>query len=262
MGSYTNTRKKGRGDELTEEKLKFFEGVKFEELEYFGRSFKFPVCYIDLSRISAFFPAPANRVKDALPTERLKPVEIKPGIAMVSFTGFEYREIDRLEPYNEFGVSVPVQYKRDEGSQGLPGLYVVHLPVTTEEARWGGVELYGFPKFIAEISFEDSGEMRRCRVRAEGKDIITLEVKKLDTSLVSDDLYAYTVKDGQLLRTHAQTKGQLGTSSLPGDASYKLGNHHIAKELQRLEIGGTALRCSYSPKMQMMLHKPGQKLPL
>jgi hypothetical protein len=247
---------------LTEEKLKFFEGVKFEECEYSGRRVKFPFCFIDLSRMSASFSAPANKLKGALPTERLKPVEIKPGIAMVSFAGIEYREIDRLKPYNEFGVSMPVHYKRDENSQALPGLYVFYLPVTTEEARWGGVEFYGFPKFIAEISFEEAGEMRRCLLRAEGEDIITLEVKRLDTSLVYKDFYVYTVKEGQLLRTRVQTKGQSGTSSLPGDASYKLGNHHIAEGLQRLEIGGKAMQCSYSPKMQTILHKPGQQLPL
>ena len=155
-------------DELTDEKLKFFEDVKSEELEYSGRKVKFPFCYIDFSRMSASFPVPTNKVKDALPTERLKPVEIKPGIAMIRFAAMEYRETDRdwLESYNEFGVSVPVQYQSDEDSPEFPGLYVVHLPVTTEEARWGGVEIYGFPKFIAEINFKEEGDMRRCRVRA------------------------------------------------------------------------------------------------
>jgi hypothetical protein len=34
------------------------------------------------------------------------------------------------------------------------------------------VEFYGFPKLLAEITFEDVGEARRCRLRAEGRDIV------------------------------------------------------------------------------------------
>ena len=234
---------------MTEERSKFFADVKLEEIEVSGICFKLPVRYFDCSRIRASFPAPAAKVQEVLPSEKLKPVQIKPGTTAVSLAAYEHRHIEGFEQYNEFGISVPVLYKTADKDTGLSGIYVLHLPVTTEETCRAGVELYGFPKFIAEISLEDAGEMRRCRVRAEGKDIITLEVKKLVTESRSSDIYAYTVKDGKLLRTLIQMQGQVGTSSLAGGASYILGDHPIAEELQNMEIGETAIEYAYTPQM-------------
>lgn len=64
---------------------------------------------------------------------------------------------------------------------GRLGPYVHRLPVITEEARWGGVEGYGFPEIVADINFADLGEVCRCTVRADGRDVIELEVKKSAT---------------------------------------------------------------------------------
>jgi hypothetical protein len=66
-------------------------------------------------------------------------------------------------------VAVPVLYKTTDQGPGLPGGYVVHPPLTTEEARCGGAEFYGFPRFLAEITFEDAGPCtpsrgRRCSI--------------------------------------------------------------------------------------------------
>jgi hypothetical protein len=234
-----------------------FPGVKFEDVEVSGRRFRFPVHYYDFPRISGVFPASAVKVWGMLPSTRLMPVQPKPGMAVVSMTAFEYRNVAGLAPYNEFSISVAVLYEK-----GLPGLYVVHLPVTTEEARVAGVEVYGYPKFIAEITFEESAEARRCRVRADGKDIVTLEVKKIVAEAQSIDYYTYTVKDKQLLRTLLQFKGQWGTSRVPGGASHILGDHPIAKQLGDLGLGATSLESTYSPRQQALLHLPGERLPL
>jgi hypothetical protein len=240
----------------------FFTGVKVEEIEVSGVRVRFPIRYFDSSMIAASFPAPAAKVQEVLPSDKLKPVQVMPGTAAVALAAMEYRHIDGLAPYNEFGVMLPVVYQTADNIPGLPGLYVLHLPVTTEEARWGGVEIYGYPKFIAEISFEDAGEMRRCRIRAEGKDIITLEVKKPVSQPQSWELYTYTVKDGQLLRTLIQQQGQIGTSDVRGGASYTLGDHTIAEELRALGMDKTSVLHQYAPQSQSMLHLSGERLPL
>ena len=240
----------------------FFAGIKIEEIEISGVRVRFPIRYFDSSMIAATFPAPAARVQEVLPSDRLKPVQLMPGTAAVALAAMEYRHIDGLAPYNEFGIMVPVEYQPADNVPGLPGLYVVHLPVTTEEARWGGVEVYGYAKFMAEISFEDAGEVRRCRIRAEGKEIITLEVKKLVTGPQSSELYTYTVKEGQLLRTLVQQQGQVGTSDVSGGARYTLGDHPIADQLRALEMDETSVLHQYVPQMQSMLHLPGERLPL
>ena len=251
----------------------FFAGVKIEEIELStGVRIGLPVRYYDWSAIMAHFPAPAAKVRELLPSDKLKPALLMPGTAIVSFVAFEYREIADVAPYNEFGIMVPVLYEPAVNIPGLPllfphwfrrfGLYIHHLPVTTQEAYDFGVEIWGYPKFVAEISFKDVGEMRRCRLRAEGKDIMTLEVKKLATRSRLMNYYSYTVKDGQLLRTLIQPQGQQGITRFRGGASYTLGDHPIAEELRALGMGKTAVERLYAPQVQSMLHLAGERLPL
>lgn len=78
------------------------------------------------------------------------------------FSAYEYRKTD-ADPYNEVSIAIMATFQQRQ----IPGVtlavqamrhrftsYVWHLPVTTERARVGGVELFGYPKFIADISFE------------------------------------------------------------------------------------------------------------
>jgi hypothetical protein len=240
----------------------FFAGIKLEEIDFSGVRIRFPICYFDSSTIVATFPAPAAKVQEVLPSNKLKPVQLMPGTAAIALAAMEHRHVDSLGSYNEFGIMVPVVYETADNVPGLPGVYFLHLPVTTEEARLAGVEIHGYPKFIAGISFEDAGEMRRCRVRAEGKDIITLEVRKLVTEPQSSEFYTYTVKNGQLLRTLVQQQGQVSASDVGGGASFTLGDHPIAEELQALGMDKTSVLHQYTSQSQSMFHLPGERLPL
>ncbi len=256
----------------------FFAGVEIKEtILSTGVRIGLPVRYYDWSWINAIFPAPAAKVQRLLPSNKLKPVLLMPGTAMVALTAMEYRQIADVSPYNEFSISVPVQCEPTINVPGLPllfnpllspqwykkfGVYIHHLPVTTKEAYDLGVEIWGYPKFVAEVSFEDIDQIRRCRLRAEGKDIVTLEVKKLATKARPMSLYSYTVKNGQLLKTLIQTQGQYGITKFPGGASYTLGDHPIAEELKALRMGKMAVGRFYAPQVQSMLHPASERLPL
>jgi hypothetical protein len=236
-----------------------------------------PVRYYDWSWINALFPAPAAKVQRLLPSSKLKPLLLIPGTAIVALTAMEYRQIADVAPYNEFSIGVPVQCEPVVNIPGLPllfnplispqwykkfGVYIHHLPVTTKEAYDFGVEIWGYPKLVAEINFEDTDQTRRCRLRAEGKDIVTLEVKKLPTKDRPVNLYTYTVKNGQLLKTLIQTQGRYGIARFPGGASYTLGDHPIAEELKALRMGEMAVGRFYAPQVQSMLHSASERLPL
>ncbi len=256
----------------------FFAEVEIKEtILSTGVRIGLPVRYYDWSWMNAIFPAPAAKVQRLLPSNKLKPLLLMPGTAMVALTAMEYRQIADVGPYNEFSISVLVQCEPTINVPGLPlllnpllsphwykkfGVYIHHLPVTTREARDFGVEIWGYPKFVAEISFEDAAEIRRCRLRAEGKDIVTLEVKKLDTRTRPICLYSYTVKDGQLLKTLIQTQGQYGITKFPGGASYILGDHPMAEELKTLGMGKTAVGRFYAPQVQSLLPLASERLAL
>jgi len=255
---------------------KFFSKIKVEEVEISpGFRIGLPVRYYDWSWINAYFPAPAAKVQGLLPSRKLKPILIMPGIAIIALTAMEYRKIADVPPYNEFSISIPVQYEPTLNIPGLPvlfdplisperyrklGMWIHHLPVTTQKANDFGVKVWGYPKLIAEITFEDVGEIRRCRLRAEGKEVITLEVKKLTTKPQHIDVYTYSMKDNQLLRTLVQTQGLYGTTRLPGGASYVLGDHPIADELKTLGMSKVAVGRFYATQVQSLLHAASERL--
>jgi hypothetical protein len=248
-------------------------GARTEQVELStGLRIELPVCYYNWSAMMAHFPVPTAAVQRLLPTRKLKPVQLVPGKAILSMAAMEYRQIADVAPYNEFGIMVPVLYEGGINIMGLPlilphwfkrfGLYVHHLPVTTQAARDFGVEIWGYPKFVAEITFEDMGQARRCRLRAEGKEILSLEMKKLPTSARAMDFYSYTIKDGQLLRTRIQTQGQYGIARFRGGASCALGDHPIAEELRALGMSRAPVQCIYAENVESLLHRAAEHLVL
>jgi len=228
-----------------------------------GIRLQLDVHYSDLSMIGAVFNISSYAARDILPSNNLLPVERTNGITEIKFTALEYRSIDILFPYNEFAITIPVIYKQNEQSKEQHGYYYLYLPVTTEDARWGGVENLGFPKFVAKISFSETDKVRSCILEADGKEIITLKVNKLPTELKSWEFNNFGVRDGKLLKNTFKMHGQGGISTAVGGVTFSLGNHPIAEKLQALDIGQTSIQYEYVPKAQAVLSKSiGSPLPL
>jgi hypothetical protein len=206
------------------------------------------------------FPVPASGIKRVLPSNKLKPVKLMPGKGAIALVAKEYGRIDGFAPYNEFTIMVSVTYDTVNGAPGLHGYYILHQYVTTEEARQVGVEVYGYPTVLADITFEDEGKIRRCRVLAEGKDIITLQVKKLTTDALPWDMDFFSVKGKELLRSHIQGSGQQGISGNRGEASFTLGKHLIADKLRALNTGKLSVLHRYAPHWQSIVHPLGEHL--
>jgi hypothetical protein len=251
----------------------FFDGVPVEEKELStGARIGLPVRYYEWSGVMAHFPAPAAALRRLLPTSRLRPAELFPGTGIVTMAAMEYRRIADVEPYSEFGIMVPVLYDPRLRVPGLPvfaphrfkrfGLYVHHLPVTTQAAYDFGVEIWGYPKFVAEISFEETERVRRCRLRADGKQIATLEVVKSRTAARALDLFSYTIKDGRLLHTRVEAQGQMASARFRGGAYCDLGDHPIAEELRGVGMGRSAVERLYAPHVQSLLHPAAMRLAL
>ncbi len=217
--------------------------------------------YSDQSRIVTNYTVSLSKAKTMLPSKRLEPIEVKPGLGMLSIIAFEYRAIEGLKPYNEFGTFIPVNYRKEDGSLGDAGSYCLHLRVTTERARYGGVAIYGFPKFVADIEFVYGKDATTCVVWHDGKTIAELSVKNVEPKRVTRRSISYTYKDGSVLKTSVDAEGLVGTSQVKDGAKFKLGTHRIADELRGLNLGPEAVEYQYIPQMYSLLHKPSERLP-
>ncbi len=244
-----------------------FSGIAQWDTTLAGRSGKLPVFYQDASSVTAVFPARAEVARRLVPHPALRLVELYPGRCLVAITAFEYRRTD-IDPYNELSIA----FLASAGSRPVPGLsvlsllarrtfgaYVWQLPVTTEVARVGGVDLYGFPKFIADIRFERAGGKIGCRLAAGGKPILALRGRTLPTRPGPRTRYVtYSVRKGILLAANVLVDPLEYAESLSGGgAELELhGDHAICATLRELDLGRRAVLYQYAARMQAILFAP------
>ncbi len=241
----------------------FFKGIKQWEFEAQGRKGMLPVFYYDNSSMSAIYTAKTSEARKLLPLKEMNPVEFLPGRCLVAFTAFEYRKTD-IDPYNEFSIAFLISYNRAQipGLTALKGLlantfsaYVWQLPVTTEIARIGGVELFGYPKFLAGIKFNQGKEWRECELSEGNRKILNFRGKVLPGSPAKVTRYVtYSVLDRIPLAANIYTNPLEFKQSISGDdAAVELGDHQIAETLKQIGLSKKPLVYQFSPLTEVIL---------
>ena len=241
-----------------------FRGIKQWEFEWEGEKAKLPVFYYDNTSMTAIYTASTGRVKKLLPHPAMKPIELYPGRCLAAFTAFEYRKTD-IDPYNEFSISFLISF----GKPQIPGLsaarqmsrryftaYVWQLPVTTEIARRGGVELYGYPKFLADITFQKEKGWMICDLVEKGKKILSLKGKVLQTSRGRITRYTtYSVLEDIPLAANVYVDPiEFAQSRDRRAASLELGTGHaISETLKGIGLGKAPVVYQFSPANQAIL---------
>lgn len=237
-----------------------------------GRRVSFPLEFIDWTGVMAHFPVSAAAVRRLLPGEKLRPALLAPGTAIISIAAIEYRRLTDLAPYNEIAIMSPVLYGPAidvpalpllfPGSFGKSGFFVHRMAATTQDACELGDKVLGFPKLLAEIDFGEIDNLRRCRIRAGGQDVLTLDVKQAPAQIRRVGFSLYTTKDESLLRRRIETEGLYSVNGLPGGASVSFGDHPVGRELEALRVGKKAIGRVFGSNLRASLDRTGESLPL
>jgi hypothetical protein len=228
---------------------------------------KVPIFYYDVTSFEVVFTASTEKVRNYLPHPGMHPIELYPGRCIVTFSAYEYRKTD-IDPYNEFSISIMVTFQKRQ----IPGVtlalqtihhrftsYVWYLPVTTERARLGGVEFFGYPKFIADISFEKQNDSISCHLSVENQKILTLKGKVLRTHKGKVTKHVtYSVKDGIPLVTNIYMNPmEYAETRSSKVAELDIGSDHpICYELKGIQLSTKPLEYHYAPKAQFILFFP------
>jgi hypothetical protein len=188
--------------------------------------------------------ASRSAVRALLPGS-LRPVRATPTRAAVTLLSVAYDRIGGcdIEPYDEFAVvlpAVPAGASMRSTVEHVGG-YVDFLPVTTEPARALGVEIWGYPKVVADITHRERGATRRTTVTVDGERFVELSVDRPPTVETRRSSASYTTMDGRLLRERLTVDGRVGAWPASGAFSVVPGDHPRADRLRRLDIGDRAL---------------------
>ncbi|MBF0239385.1 MAG: acetoacetate decarboxylase family protein [SAR324 cluster bacterium] len=239
----------------------FFKGIiQKTNQEY---AVKLPIFYYDNTTMTAIFTASTRALKKYLP-EELCPVEAFPGKSLVALSAFEYRHTD-IGPYNEFSVAALVNYP----GKSIPGLsvasqlaqkdfqaFILSLPVNSEVARKGGVELSGYPKFMADIEWGKEDSDLNCTVSVKGNLLVKMQGKKLSGKKGAiTRTKIFTHYKSSLLGANLYVNPQQFSQSFHGkSAQFEVGTGHpMCDLLKDLKLGSRALIYQFSAFNQAIL---------
>ena len=164
-----------------------------------------PILYRDASAISAVFRVPPARVVAALGNLRLEPVRIA-GKSTVVLTVFTYRDTT-VGPYNELAITSYVRPLDDRRFRSA-AFWVHALPVTTPEACAAGLDIWGYPKWVAPIDYTQDGATIATGMPGE----LTLELSIGAAALpvpMKAPFSTLTELDGELIRTRVPSRSRM-----------------------------------------------------
>ncbi len=242
----------------------FYQEIEHPEVPWGESSIHVPVFYYDSMSLNVYFLASREKLKSLMPSARMHPLRVTPWHGILSIATMQFRDCD-LGPYNEASVAIP--FTLDTPSplftgilrkgQGVPDVYIHSLPVTTEIARDAGVDLAGYPKFLARIEFEEQDDWITCRLAEGDRLILTLAGRRLTPRQAPRSRVNYfTVRGERLLRSEAISSERLvATSRDSSHARLKLGDHPIAQELMQLGMG-RMMAYEFTPHYQNILSPP------
>ncbi|MFE2581112.1 acetoacetate decarboxylase family protein [Streptomyces sp. NPDC059378] len=229
-----------------------------------------PNFYYTISTARLTMLAPSRAIRSRLPGE-LAPLEIAPGLGLVSVMFFRYDVCD-IDFYTEAAVGIAVRPAR-HGKLGFFDLvsalkndhldsYVLSLPVSTEIAQVRGHDGYGFPKWVTDLTVDIDDHRTRARVAndAGGVDLSLLANTPKQTAHPSGErvgsLTSYTSINGAWHSTLSQTNVlNAGTTRVPRDVALQVGEGRMADDLRSLKPIRT-IQFDVMTEGQLALHMP------
>lgn len=218
-----------------------------------GRTVTMPVEVRDATSGAVTYLVSAAAARALLPGPELDVVEVLPGQALFSIAMIDYRDND-LGDYNEVSLAFFVRRKGESPALGVPFLgsvvdffknalatWIWKLPVNQSFTCEAGSGIWGFPKTVEQIDFEDAGGRRTCRLVMDGQHVLTLSVPRRGSrTLPEAPMTTYSYIGGALHRT-TFTASSTGVGFGLGGADLILGTHPIADTLRQLGLPRAAL---------------------
>ena len=240
-----------------------------KEVTYGEITFELPILYFRYDFFGLYFTANAEKVSAIMPSNRLYPVTMPNGKAIIAVGAFNYIDTT-IGTYGEVPVVIPVIYgKKQFPFQGIIsalmesrypgfGLLVQHLPVTNTMARDAGRKEWGYTKFVADMHFNITPEYMECQMKEEDQHILDIRVARKGF-LMKDTkpIVTFSVKNTKLLKTIIPQKG-IKRASLSTKGSFlNLGDHPMARSVKDLEISSKPFLAVYYPERAVIL-PPGE----
>jgi hypothetical protein len=218
-----------------------------------GLDISFSVRYYDWSFYLIELKANYQVVKELLAERHLLPIEVSPGETSLQIVGCDMKKVQISGPYNEVSIQVPVEPLDDTPNRKFTHLF---LPVNTEESRWPGVDIWGFPKFLADIDIKMDNNRIICQLAVGDQMILEF---KMDDKTGPKNHYKwdyYGIRKQQVVKTTMDPEGFISEEESNGNASLVLGEHAVADTLREIILSDDVVRTMIGHEVSSVLEKP------
>ncbi|MGH9274514.1 MAG: acetoacetate decarboxylase family protein [Acidimicrobiales bacterium] len=204
-----------------------------QSVEVLGRQVSLPVEVREARSAAATFVVRHDAAARLMAGTGLAPKRLPGGRALCILAAVQYVDND-LGPYNEVAMCIAV------GAEGgaPAGAYIHQLPVNGEFTCAAGRNVWGFPKWLADIEIRVDSSGLRCHLAHEGEMILDLQVRARPVPLPSKpaEMSAYARLDGMTRRTPFTSRAT-GVRGGPLGATLTLGDRHpMAQDLRSLGL--------------------------
>jgi hypothetical protein len=217
-----------------------------------GLDVSFDAKYKDWSFYFIELKANYQGVKKMLVERHLVPKEIAHGETRLQIVGCEMRAVQISGPYNEVSIQAPVEPLDDSPGDKFAHLF---LPVSTEAARWPGVDIYGFPKFIAKIDFAKGEDQIICRLAANEEAILEFRMDDKVGTKKRERWEFYGNRRQRIVKTVFDLEGLISEEAKE-NVSFVLGKHIIAETIRELLLSDEVVRTMIGHNVSGVLRKP------
>lgn len=231
-----------------------------------GKEVAYPVVVRDACSASATYTVDAKVAREMLAEDDLDVVELLPGRALFSLACIDYRDND-LGDYNE--VSLAFFVRERSAPAGIPYLgtlmdfvrsrvrtSIFWLPVDQPFTREAGEKMWGFPKTLESIDYDNGGATARCTLVSEGRRVLTFSMPRGGkTQLPESAMHTYTTLGGRTHRTRFVSTAS-GVGIHLGGSQLSLGDHPMSDKLRRLGLPKRPLMSVWMEHMRATFDPP------
>ena len=232
-----------------------------------GRTLRYPTMFRDGHSAAGLFLVPIDRAAERLASTPFSPAMVLPGRGVCSLVCVHYTDTD-CGVYHEIAVSLFVDPPdRRGGALGLPrtwrdvlsgqiATHTVLLPVTTELARDAGIQMWGFPKHLADLESERQPESIAFTWREGDQTVLRYSVPTSGDD-EPDEISppVYSLIDGQV-HVSRLTQRYTGVGRRFRGGNLELGTHPIADDLRRLGVGRTPMLSIWNEHLEFEMSAP------
>jgi len=130
--------------------------------------------------------------------------------------------------------------------------------VSTEAARWPGVDIYGFPKFIAKIDFTKDENQIACRLAENEEPILEFRMDDKVGTKKQTRWEFYGNRKQRIVITAFDLEGLILEEETNKNVKLVLGKHTIAERLKGLLLSNEVVRTMIGHEVTGILRKPVQ----